>query len=135
MERIVKIEEAIGIEEMTGICLSCGKPIVGRVDKKFCHTGCKNVYHNRQQRAERREIGGVDLVLKHNRRILKDCLGKERTRRISKEELLARGFRFEYTTHHFTNIRGKRYCFCYDLGWLGLEGDLFLVVKQKDACF
>jgi hypothetical protein len=138
MKGIVELAERTGIEdikEISGGCIACGKPLRGRIDKKFCDAGCRNVYHNRRQRAERREIGGVDLVLKHNRRILKACLGKERTRRVNKEELLARGFRFEYTTHHFTNSRGKRYCFCYDLGWLGLEGDSFLVVKQQDAGF
>ena len=77
------------------------------------------------------QINGVDLVLKHNRRILKVCIGRERTRRVSKEELLARGFRFEFFTHHFTNSRGKRYAFCYDHGWLGLEGGQYLVVRRQ----
>lgn len=136
MERIVKIEEKAGLVELgetTCGCLACGKALRGRVDKKFCDAGCRNVYHNRRQRAERREINGVDLVLKHNRRILKVCIGRERTRRVSKEELLARGFRFEFFTHHFTNSRGKRYAFCYDHGWLGLEGEQFLVVKEMDV--
>jgi hypothetical protein len=138
MERIVEIREGawIGEEEAAkgaetlGNCLTCGKALRGRVDKKFCDAGCRNVYHNRRQRTERQEINGVDLVLKHNRRILKDCIGRERTRRINKEELLARGFRFEFFTHHYTNVRGKCYVFCYDHGWLELEGDRFLVVRQ-----
>jgi predicted nucleic acid-binding Zn ribbon protein len=125
------MEGLVDIEEIEGICLSCGKPINGRVDKKFCDAGCKNVYHNRRQRAERAATKGVELVLKHNRRILKVCLGRDKTRCVAKEELLARGFQFEFFTHHFTNSRGKRYCFSYDHGWLGLEGDQFLVVKQQ----
>jgi hypothetical protein len=134
MERIVKIEAKAGLDEpgkMTGGCLTCGKVLRGRVDKKFCDAGCRNAYHNRRQRAERAEICGVDLVLKHNRRILKGCIGRDRTRRVSKEDLLARGFRFEFFTHHFTNSRGKRYAFCYDHGWLGLEGEQYLLVRQQ----
>jgi hypothetical protein len=127
MERIMSIGE---IAEMAGSCLTCGKALRGRVDKKFCDAGCRNEYHNRRQRAERREINGVDLVLKHNRRILKVCVGRERTRRVSREELLAQGFRFEFFTHYFTNSRGKRYAFCYDYGWLGLEGEHYLVVRE-----
>jgi predicted nucleic acid-binding Zn ribbon protein len=136
MERAVGktgIEEKADVQPMGRGCLHCGKALKGRVDKRFCDTGCKNLYHNRRQRAERSEIGSVDLVLKRNRRILKNCLGREGTRRVRKEELVARGFRFEYFTHNFTNSRGKRYCFCYDYGWLGLGGDQWLVVKQRDA--
>jgi hypothetical protein len=121
----------LGTEEISTVCLSCGRPLVGRVDKKFCHAACRSAYHNTKQREERLQINGVDLVLKHNRRILKVCIGRERTRRVSKEELLARGFRFEFFTHHFTNSRGKRYAFCYDHGWLGLEGGQYLVVRRQ----
>jgi predicted nucleic acid-binding Zn ribbon protein len=63
------MEGSMEIVEIAGVCLSCGKPLMGRVDKKFCHAGCRNVYHNRRQRAERKEIKEIDLVLKHNRRI------------------------------------------------------------------
>jgi predicted nucleic acid-binding Zn ribbon protein len=143
MERIVAIGEIAKVAEradiaevaelaaMAGSCLTCGKALRGRIDKKFCDAGCRNVYHNRRQRTERKEINGVDLVLKHNRRILKSCLGREQTRRVTKEELLARGFRFEFFTHQFTNRRGKRYCFTYDHGWLTLESGQYLVVKQQ----
>jgi hypothetical protein len=128
MERILEKAEMV---EVAGDCLSCGRPLRGRVDKKFCDAGCRNVYHNRRHRAERVEISSVDLALKHNRRVLKACLGLEKTRRVSREEMLARGFRFEFFTHHFTNVQGKRYCFCYDHGWLALGGGECLVVKGQ----
>ena len=138
-ERVIFVPQCIvmqGILDVTAIegsCLSCGKPLRGRVDKKFCDGGCRNVLHNWRQRVERRQISGVDLVLKHKRRILKACIGRERAQLVGKEELLAGGYRFEYFTHHFTNCHGKRCCFCYDHGWLDLGGGQCLVLKQTVA--
>lgn len=123
----------LDVTAIEGSCLSCGKPLRGRVDKKFCDGGCRNVLHNWRQRVERREISGVDLVLKHKRHILKACIARERTRRVGRGELLARGFRFGYFTHHFTNSHGKRHCFCCDHGWLDLGAKQCLVVKQTEA--
>ncbi len=61
-------------------CLTCGKPLRGRSDKKFCGAGCKNDYSNRLQREERMAMNSIDLILKCNRRVLKRCLGDHPTR-------------------------------------------------------
>ncbi len=54
------------------ICLHFGKPIKsGRSDKKFCDTGCKDVYYNEIKIREHKEIKKIDTILKKNRRILK----------------------------------------------------------------
>lgn len=96
-------------------------------DKRFCHNGCKNEFNNCLQREERIETNPIDQILKHNRRILKACLGKERSRRIAKEELLASGFRFDYYTHHQTNGWKQQYTFCYDFGYFEEGGDCRVV--------
>ena len=112
-------------------CLHCGKPLRGRIDKKFCDSGCKNEFNNRIHRQERHEISRIDLILKHNRRALKECLGAFPSRRVSETELLQRGMRFEYYTHHYVNARQDRYCFCYDYGYLMLGEGRYLVVKGR----
>ncbi|MDP4215026.1 MAG: hypothetical protein Q8927_02415 [Bacteroidota bacterium] len=85
------------------LCFNCGKPIHGRADKKFCHSGCKNDYNNRLQRQERAAISDIDLILKHNRRILKEFLGEASTKKIALLTLVQKGFRFEYCTHQYSN--------------------------------
>jgi hypothetical protein len=106
--------------------------VKGRLDKKFCGEACRSAFNNRRQREERREIGQIDLILKHNRRILRDLIDDDdRPRRVEREELLQLGFRFEYFTHHYTNARGQQYCFCYDYGYLVLEEGICLVVRGR----
>ena len=31
------------------VCLACGKPLKGRIDKKFCDDYCRNNYNNQQK--------------------------------------------------------------------------------------
>ena len=119
--------------EVTTTCLSCSKPLYGRPDKKFCNAGCKNEYNNRLQRQERQDINKIDLILKHNRRILKQWLDSASSRKASKSELMQLGFHFEYYTHHYTNYKQDRYCFCYEYGYLPLEDEKYLVVKKKET--
>jgi hypothetical protein len=114
-------------------CLSCGKPLKGRLDKKFCDSGCKNEYNNRLQRQERSAIHQIDQILKHNRRVLKKCLDAFPNRKVQKTELMQAGLRFEYYTHHYTNHRNDRYCFCYDYGYLELGEGQCLVVRSKTS--
>jgi hypothetical protein len=118
-------------EPILSTCRSCGKPLRGRTDKKFCDPGCKNTFNNRFQRKERAEINQIDLILKHNRRILKACLGEERCRRISRTELLQKGLRFEYHTHHFTNRQLDEYFFCYNYGYLPIGEGRYLIVRSR----
>jgi hypothetical protein len=112
-------------------CLNCSKPLKGRADKKFCDPGCKNEYNNRLQREERAAIGPIDLFLKHNRRVLKQCLGADHHRVVAKTELMQRGLRFEYYTHRHSNQRDDQYVFCYDYGYLQLADGRCQIVKSK----
>jgi hypothetical protein len=49
----------------------------------------------------------------------------------TKTKLLEKGFLFKYFTHTYTNKKGTVYFFCYDLGYLPLENDWYLLVKRK----
>jgi hypothetical protein len=120
-----------GTVTITPTCLTCGKPLRGRIDKKFCDVGCKNAYSNRVQREERVDIKTIDRILKHNRRVLKRCLGEQLTRLVSTKGLLHAGFRFDYHTHHFINRQSELYVFCYDYGYLHLADGRCLIVKSR----
>ena len=120
-----------GSVEISQQCLNCGKPLKGRTDKKFCDPGCKNEYNNSLQREERAAISHIDLILKHNRRLLKNWLGDDHHRVVAMTELMQRGFRPDYHTHHHTNQRDDQYVFCYDYGYLALPNGRCLLVKDR----
>lgn len=119
------------METTTRNCLSCGKPVKGRSDKKFCDDYCRNVFNNQSKLQESAFVKSIIAVLKNNRKILADLLGTETTTKQSKTKLLKEGFQFQYYTHQYTNQKGNIYFFCFEYGYLPLEGDLFLLVKSS----
>jgi hypothetical protein len=78
-------------------------------------------------------VRNVNNALGKNRRILESLLapGEEMTK-TTKEKLLQRGFQFRYITHLYINKKGNTYFFCYDLGYLPLENDWYLLVRRKE---
>jgi predicted nucleic acid-binding Zn ribbon protein len=113
-------------------CLACGKPLHGRTDKKFCNDHCRNGYNNNLRAAVNNTVRHINGVLLKNRRILESLVGDADTGNVAKEKLLEMGFQFRYRTHHITNRKGSTYSFCYDHGWLALEKERYLVVRQKE---
>lgn len=113
------------------LCLACQKPVHGRSDKKFCNDYCRNAYNNGLKGTEPALIRDINQVLKRNRRLLDELLGNEKTLRIRKEKLLSLGFQFKYFTHQYNTKNNDVYCFCYDMGYLLLEHDWCLLVRQK----
>lgn len=116
-------------------CLACGKPLKGRIDKKFCDDYCRNA-HNNQQRAKAScspLIRNINNALLRNRKALETVLPvTQETARANKLKLQGLGFQFQYFTHTYTTRNGKIYHYCYDYGYLPLENDWFLVVRKKD---
>lgn len=113
-------------------CLACDKPLHGRADKKFCNDYCRNAYNNSLKTVNSSAVRSINTVLTRNRKILEAFLGQEKTLKASKEKLLQQGFNFKYITHTYTTKNGDTYCFCYDMGYLPLEHDLYLIVKRKE---
>ncbi len=75
----------------------------------------------------------INNALGKNRRILEDMFtADEEIAKTTKSKLLQKGFQFKYITHTYTNKKGNVYFFCYDLGYLPLEGDWYLLVKRKE---
>jgi hypothetical protein len=102
-------------------CLDCGEVIHGRADKKFCNDMCRNNYNNQLNSSSYNLIRNINNILRRNRRIMEELnpSGKTKTTR---EKMLVKGFDFEYFTHHF----------CYEYGYLPLDGDEILLVKREE---
>jgi hypothetical protein len=118
--------------EVTRHCLTCNKPVKGRADKKFCDDFCRNSYNNKLVSDSHSYVRQVNRVLIKNRKILEDLLGTEGMIKQPKSLFIEKGFRFRYHTHQYLNRKGDVYYFCYEYGYLPLEGESILIVKRKD---
>lgn len=117
----------------TRLCQNCGKPIQGRLDKKFCDDSCRNTYNNQQNAIPVNLIRNINNTLKKNRNILESLIpANEELAKTTRERLVRAGFNFRFFTHTYQSKKGNTYRYCYDFGYLELEGDWFLVVKGKD---
>lgn len=112
-------------------CLECHSPIKGRADKRFCDDACRNAYNNRLNSDQNNYVRTINNALRKNRRVLSNFLGDEKMVKIRKDKLIAEGLKLEYHTHHLHTAKGHIYVFCYEYGYLPLENDIFLVVKDK----
>lgn len=116
------------------LCLTCSKPLRGRIDKKFCDDYCRNTFNNQQKSREIHSlvVRSINKTLLRNRRLLASLLNNgQETTKITREKLAQMGFEFNYHTHIYQTRQGKTYHYCYDHGYLFLENDLFLVVRKK----
>lgn len=113
------------------ICLDCGKPINGRRDKKFCDDQCRNNYNNKQHGELPQEVKTINLILRKNRKILEDLLPPEGMTKIPSKILISKGFDLTYHTHLYTTKAGSVYHYCYEYGYLFIEGDYVLIVKRE----
>ena len=120
------------METATRLCLECGKPLKGRIDKKFCDDYCRNAYNNKSKAEESTYVRKINQVLKRNRRILEELLGEEGMAKQSKSSFINKGYQFPFHTHQYTNKKGNVYYFCYEYGFLPLDGDQYLIVKKKE---
>lgn len=115
------------------LCQACNKPVKGRTDKKFCDDYCRNNFNNQLKADSNNLVRNINNALGKNRRILESMISEgEEMAKTSKEKLLEKGFQFKYSTHGYTNKKGNTYFFCYDLGYLPLENDGYLIVKRKE---
>lgn len=115
------------------LCLLCSKAIKGRSDKKFCDDYCRAAYNNELKAPANNLVRNINNALGKNRRILQSYLNVEKEIcKTTKDKLLEKGFQFKYITHTYLNKKGDRYFFCYDLGYLPLDNDWFLLVRRSE---
>ncbi|GHE68929.1 MULTISPECIES: hypothetical protein [Roseivirga] len=112
-------------------CLECGEVLRGRADKKFCDDACRNAYNNKLNSDANNYMRNVHYLLRRNRRILEE-LNPEGTSKIARSRLIEKGFDFDYHTSTYTTRAGATYYFCYEYGYLPLEGDQLALVKKKE---
>ena len=112
-------------------CLCCNKSLQGRTDKKFCNDYCRNAYNNRLN-SENNYVRNINQNLRKNRRILEGFLQATRhMTRAPQYQLFSKGFRFQYSTHTYTNRKGHLFYFCYEYGYLLLDKEKVLIVRRK----
>jgi DNA-directed RNA polymerase subunit M/transcription elongation factor TFIIS len=111
-------------------CPECGSIILGRIDKKFCSDPCRNNYNNKLKADNNNYVRNINNTLKKNRRILEEiCIDdKQKTTRSTLNE---KGFDFTHFTHLRKTQKGSTYYFLYDYGYLELDNDFFLIVKDN----
>jgi hypothetical protein len=114
----------------TKTCLACSQTIKGRTDKKFCDDTCRNNYNNRLNSDATPLMRTITNILRRNRRILEEVLSGRKTIHITNEKLAAKGFRFQYFTHTYTNQKDGTYYYCYDYGYMKKDNNIYLVVKE-----
>ncbi len=112
-------------------CLECGEVILGRADKKYCSDYCRNAYNNKLNKDSKNLMRNINNRLRKNYRILDSLALRDGKARTTKTKLLDKGFDFEYITHLYTTKKGATYYFLYDLGYLPLENDYYMIVKRE----
>lgn len=115
----------------TKICLECDTPIQGRTDKKFCSDYCRNTYNNKQNKDSKNLIRNINNRLRKNYRILNSYKLTDGKTKTTKTKLINSGFDFEYITNIYTTKKGTTYYFIYDLGYLPLDNDFYMIVKRE----
>ena len=116
---------------MKRLCLECGEEIRGRVDKKYCSDHCRNAYNNKINKDSKNLIRNINNRLRKNYRVLDSFQLKEGKTKTTRTRLIDRGFDFEFITNLYTTKKGTTYYFVYDLGYLPLDNDYYMIVKRE----
>ena len=112
-------------------CPECDRAVHGRVDKKFCSDACRNAYNNKTNATATNYVRNVNNTLAKNRRILVELNPTGKIKK-HKDQLLKKGFDFDYYTNSYTTKAGDVYRFCYEQGYLILNAGFVLLVERND---
>lgn len=118
-------------KEKVKFCLSCGEPVKGRTDKKFCDDQCRSNYNNRLNSESSVMVRIINNILKKNRKLLESVIGSDGKGKISRQKLMEKGFNFKYFTQIHTTQKGSVYKLCYEYAYLSIENDLVFVVRWE----
>jgi predicted nucleic acid-binding Zn ribbon protein len=110
-------------------CLECNDKILGREDKRFCSDGCRNAFNNKKNKDTTNLMRNINNRLRKNYRILL-ALNPEGTSKTTRNKLLAKGFDFTLHTSIYETKTGNVYYFVYDLGYMAIENEGYVLVKR-----
>ena len=110
-------------------CLECGDKVIGRVDNKFCSDYCRNAYNNKVNKGSKNLIRNTNNRLRKNYKILSELNISGKTK-VTRRKLFDRGFDFKFITSLYTTKAGSTYLYVYDQGYLELDNEIYLLVKQ-----
>jgi len=111
-------------------CPECGNKIIGRADKKFCSDACRNSHNNALNKDRKNLVRNINNRLRKNYRILESLNPTDKTK-TTKEKLLRMGFNFDFFTSQYVTKTGSIYYYLYDQGYLPLNNDYYLLVKNE----
>ena len=111
-------------------CLECGDVLHGRSDQKFCSDQCRNAYHNRQLGEANPVIRKINRILRKNHALLA-ALNSRGKVTFSRNELEKMDFNFHYFTHSLNSRTGRTVYFCYELGYMPVNGDRVKLVRPS----
>ena len=117
-------------------CLTCGKSITGRIDKKFCDAQCRASFNNQKKHIHEQTILSTNRVLRRNRTILR-TLSPEGKATVRKEVLDNMGYDFRYFSGLFkAKPSNNLYYLVYDYGFSPIVDDRgiekALIVQRQD---
>ncbi len=114
-------------------CPICKTPVKGRRDKRFCSIKCKSQYFRRLSAHTEKATKRIDYILKRNRSILQELMGKKIDQvRISTIELEKKKFNFTYITKYTINKEGKEYRYVYDFSYMIFSDDTVLINRRTN---
>lgn len=108
-------------------CVVCEKKLVGRIDKVFCSSSCKNFYHSTFRKEKKTAGFVIDSILSRNYQIIAGLMPPGVFQiRISLLTLTKLGFDLQYTTH--TDNQGNKYLYQFALNQSTKNGDEYLEI-------
>ncbi len=111
-------------------CEHCKEIFVGRSDKRFCTTKCKNDFNNAIRKETKRVTDEIDGYLHRNREILALIMGSSKKETFDKLILVRAGFKFDFFTGIYLNKEGKTYFIIYDYAWMPFSDQSILIVRK-----
>ena len=118
---------------MKNLCPICGKNIVGRSDKKFCSTKCKNNYHHPSKNLKGDQIKMVNTFLFQNFKIMESIFSNERKDKLMVPRILLdkMGFHYAYSTGCYINKQKKLYRYIYNYAWMEFSDQRLMLIRSN----
>ena len=118
------------LQETVRHCGYCDEVLKGNSNEKFCDSSCRSAVNNLKYKKDNKVITKINRLLKRNRDIMRQSLGKLSTVIVAREKRISQEFDFDFTTHWYENEKGEQYEYCYDYGYLELKAGKVLLVKD-----